>query len=185
MPRQRLRQINMSRGAIGEDGSVRLQSSDGETFEVSVRVARLSRTIDTMLRGQHFVTFISINTEPVINFYILSINCGLQTDLYSIWIARVTFYINFFADLGHEPDDLIPLPKVNARILKKVYAYLKLPHSWWSVLCYWLLQCLYCIAIITLCTLNMYDNVVTRCLSDGIRTGCLIVSPEPFCTWAC
>ena len=57
----------MSRGAIGEDGSVRLQSSDGETFEVSVRVARLSRTIDTMLRGQHFVTFISINTEPDFN----------------------------------------------------------------------------------------------------------------------
>ena len=25
-----------------------------------------------------------------------------------------------FADLGHEPDDLIPLPKVNTRILKKV-----------------------------------------------------------------
>ena len=42
----------MSRGATGEEGSVRLQSSDGETFEVSLRVAKLSRTIETMLRGQ-------------------------------------------------------------------------------------------------------------------------------------
>ena len=46
----------MSRGAAGKQGeedSVRLQSSDGETFEVSLRVAKLSRTIETMLRGQH------------------------------------------------------------------------------------------------------------------------------------
>ena len=39
--------------STGEEGSVRLQSSDGETFEVSLRVAKLSRTIETMLRGQH------------------------------------------------------------------------------------------------------------------------------------
>lgn len=31
--------------------SVRLQSSDGDTFEVRLKVAKLSRTIETMLRG--------------------------------------------------------------------------------------------------------------------------------------
>lgn len=54
-------EIMMSRGATGKQGeedSVRLQSSDGETFEVSLRVAKLSRTIETMLRGQHNYVFI-------------------------------------------------------------------------------------------------------------------------------
>ena len=41
------------RGAGEEVNSVRLQSSDGEIFEVSLKVARLSRTLETMLRGQH------------------------------------------------------------------------------------------------------------------------------------
>ena len=43
----------MSRACREADvDSVRLQSSDGETFEVSLKVARLSRTIDTMLKGE-------------------------------------------------------------------------------------------------------------------------------------
>lgn len=46
----------MSRAAVklnqAEVSYVRLQSSDGETFEVSLKVAKLSRTLETMLRGQ-------------------------------------------------------------------------------------------------------------------------------------
>ena len=37
---------------MSREESVRLQSSDGETFDVSMRVAKLSRTLETMLRGQ-------------------------------------------------------------------------------------------------------------------------------------
>lgn len=53
--RQRSWEI-MSRAAVklnqAEVSYVRLQSSDGETFEVSLKVAKLSRTLETMLRGQ-------------------------------------------------------------------------------------------------------------------------------------
>ena len=36
----------------GESECVRLQSCEGETFEVSLRVAKVSRTLATMLEGQ-------------------------------------------------------------------------------------------------------------------------------------
>lgn len=42
-----------SRGAAAD--CVRLQSSDGDTFEVSLKVAKLSRTIETMLRGEYLL----------------------------------------------------------------------------------------------------------------------------------
>ncbi len=38
--------------ALEEEGTVRLQSSDGDTYEVSLRVAKVSRTLATMLEGQ-------------------------------------------------------------------------------------------------------------------------------------
>ncbi|XP_064395712.1 S-phase kinase-associated protein 1-like [Halichondria panicea] len=54
-------------------GCVRLASSDGEVFVVSITAARTSRMLATMLD-----------------------------------------------DLGHEPDDVIPLPNVTSRLLKKI-----------------------------------------------------------------
>ena len=56
LPRQLYFDIEevMSRGCRGAAADcVRLQSSDGDTFEVSLKVAKLSRTIETMLRGEY------------------------------------------------------------------------------------------------------------------------------------
>lgn len=55
---------------------VKLQSSEGEVFQVPIKVAKVSRTLAVML-----------------------------------------------TDLGHQPDDLIPLPNVNSSILKKVLGW--------------------------------------------------------------
>lgn len=97
----------MSRACREADvDSVRLQSSDGETFEVSLKVARLSRTIDTMLKGERAYVCATVWLRE-----------SICSTLYRCCIERMSFA----ADLGHEPDDLIPLPKVNSRILKKVY----------------------------------------------------------------
>ena len=56
--------LRRSRGA-GEN-SVRLQSSDGETFEVSLEVAKLSRTLETMLRGQTFYSYKTHSTTRAV-----------------------------------------------------------------------------------------------------------------------
>lgn len=41
----------MASGEQSEEEKVLLQSSEGETFEVSLRVAKVSRTLSTMLEG--------------------------------------------------------------------------------------------------------------------------------------
>ena len=43
----------MASGEQSEEEKVLLQSCDGETFEVSLRVAKVSRTLSTMLEGQN------------------------------------------------------------------------------------------------------------------------------------
>lgn len=62
--------------AAGRAEFVKIQSSDGEVFDVPIKVAMVSRTLSVML-----------------------------------------------TDLGHQPDDLIPLPNVNSSILRKVLGW--------------------------------------------------------------
>lgn len=118
----------MSRGCSGAAADcVRLQSSDGDTFEVSLKVAKLSRTIETMLRGEYMLHSRSM---ALVHYQITRSWChapyftsrsGVVLDLYEYVVVFMESLISFLlADLGHEPDDLIPLPKVNTRILKKV-----------------------------------------------------------------
>lgn len=72
--------------------TVRLQSCDGKTFEVPIDVVRVSRTIDTMLKGAHLL----------------------------IRYRRLLTLLLSSPDLGSEPEDVIPLPNVHSRVLKKV-----------------------------------------------------------------
>lgn len=69
--------------------SVKLQSSDGQVFEVPIQVARVSRALSIMLAGKRERVVVGVVYLP-----------GLE--------------------LGHHPDDLIPLPNVNSSILRKV-----------------------------------------------------------------
>ena len=74
----------MASGEQSEEEKVLLQSSEGETFEVSLRVAKVSRTLSTMLEGWFInlkslrlakrcwdsgVTYFAFhnNTQPLIN----------------------------------------------------------------------------------------------------------------------
>ena len=82
-----------------EDRRVRLQSSDGEFFRVTVPVARISRTIATLLDG--------------LCVYILKL-CKAKAS------HEPSCVLCFCAELGCEEGDVIPLPNVNSRILKKV-----------------------------------------------------------------
>ena len=43
--------MRMAAGEENGEEMVRLQSSEGETFEVSLKVAKVSRTLATMLEG--------------------------------------------------------------------------------------------------------------------------------------
>lgn len=73
---------------------IKLQSSDGDTFEVEVEIAKQSATIKTMLEGRSSVFGFCFHELIV---------------------------VVFFEDLGmDEEDDVIPLPNVNSAILKKV-----------------------------------------------------------------
>lgn len=72
---------------------IKLQSSDGDTFDVEVEIAKQSATIKTMLEGQR---------DVFVFFFLSSIENSLE-------------------DLGmDEEEDVIPLPNVNSAILKKV-----------------------------------------------------------------
>lgn len=71
---------------------IKLQSSDGDTFDVEVEIAKQSATIKTMLEGR---------TNRYLMF--LVILCWIWTDLGM-----------------DEEEDVIPLPNVNSAILKKV-----------------------------------------------------------------
>ena len=46
---------------------IKLQSSDGDTFEVDVEIAKQSATIKTMLEGQSFLVILSLrgNSFPL------------------------------------------------------------------------------------------------------------------------
>ena len=73
--------------------SIKLQSSDGEIFPVDVEIAKQSVTIKTMLED-------------------LGMDDGVRTVLES-WGLNVRFLV--FQD-----EEVVPLPNVNAAILKKV-----------------------------------------------------------------
>jgi S-phase kinase-associated protein 1 len=73
---------------------IKLQSSDGDTFDVEVEIAKQSATIKTMLEGK-----------------------GRKKK--TSFISKIE--ISVFEDLGmDEEEDVIPLPNVNSAILKKV-----------------------------------------------------------------
>ena len=69
---------------------IKLQSSDGDTFDVEVDIAKQSATIKTMLEGLFLILVFSKN------FF---------------------FFQDLGMD---EEEDVIPLPNVNSAILKKV-----------------------------------------------------------------
>ncbi|XDB52036.1 hypothetical protein AB1E18_005586 [Capra hircus] len=87
--------------------SIKLQSSDGEIFEVDVEIAKQSVTIKTMLEEhEHYIK--KPRKQVLKHFKTFTINMDLL--LLSV-------------DLGMDDegdDDPVPLPNVNAAILKKV-----------------------------------------------------------------
>jgi hypothetical protein len=82
----------MAESGPGPGDCVRLLSSEGEVFQVPVRVAKVSRTLATMLAGNQLV--------------------GVGGDVLVMSLLRL--------DLGHQSEDLIPLPNVTSSILRKV-----------------------------------------------------------------
>ncbi|XP_070321467.1 S-phase kinase-associated protein 1 isoform X2 [Odocoileus virginianus] len=87
--------------------SIKLQSSDGEIFEVDVEIAKQSVTIKTML--EEAIHERLLLEKPVYLILNHSIKCGAACIV--------------FVDLGMDDegdDDPVPLPNVNAAILKKV-----------------------------------------------------------------
>lgn len=73
---------------------IKLQSSDGDTFDVEVEIAKQSATIKTMLEGK-IISYL---------FY---------------W--KSMFFKDLGMD---EEEDVIPLPNVNSAILKKVLIFI-------------------------------------------------------------
>jgi S-phase kinase-associated protein 1 len=69
---------------------VKLQSSDGDTFDVEVEIAKQSSTIKTMLEGKRLI---------LISLKLIFIFQDLGMD---------------------DEEEVIPLPNVNSAILKKV-----------------------------------------------------------------
>lgn len=94
--------------------TIKLQSSDGEIFEVDVEIAKQSVTIKTMLEGTSFqfaFTEAAGTETTYLRVYIRLF--GKAFDLWHLWPT----------DLGMDDDgddDPVPLPNVNAAILKKV-----------------------------------------------------------------
>lgn len=84
--------------------NIKLQSSDGETFEIDIEIAKQSVIIKTMLEGMYR------------NF-----SSKVRVD-----IARFSEFICII-DLGMDDDEeeAVPLPNVNSAILKKVCISLK------------------------------------------------------------
>lgn len=82
--------------------TIKLQSSDGEMFEVDVEIAKQSVTIKTMLEGNKTCYCIMWCSHHVV---LLFNTCVEPSDL-------------GMDDEGD--DDPVPLPNVNAAILKKV-----------------------------------------------------------------
>ncbi|XP_060272489.1 S-phase kinase-associated protein 1 isoform X1 [Ovis aries] len=87
--------------------SIKLQSSDGEIFEVDVEIAKQSVTIKTMLEEHEH--YIKKPRKQILEHFKTS---AVNMDLLLISV-----------DLGMDDegdDDPVPLPNVNAAILKKV-----------------------------------------------------------------
>ncbi|XP_070321466.1 S-phase kinase-associated protein 1 isoform X1 [Odocoileus virginianus] len=93
--------------------SIKLQSSDGEIFEVDVEIAKQSVTIKTMLEvgAWHPNWFFAVSKKhlPV------RTNIGLLGFSMSTLITEANLGMDDEGD-----DDPVPLPNVNAAILKKV-----------------------------------------------------------------
>ncbi|KAB0385421.1 hypothetical protein FD755_000377 [Muntiacus reevesi] len=88
--------------------SIKLQSSDGEIFEVDVEIAKQSVTIKTMLEEhEHYIK--KARKQILKHLKTFTINMDL--------------FLLLSVDLGMDDegdDDPVPLPNVNAAILKKV-----------------------------------------------------------------
>ena len=86
--------------------NIKLQSSDGETFEIDIEIAKQSVIIKTMLEGLHYLP----------SCYIV---------VMYIWTCMKIIFPS--ADLGMDDDEeeAVPLPNVNSAILKKVHRNFK------------------------------------------------------------
>lgn len=91
--------------------TIKLQSSDGEIFEVDVEIAKQSVTIKTMLEGIDDTT--ATKSAFCSHLMVLIFLFDKAYDVCHLWLT----------DLGMDDDgddDPVPLPNVNAAILKKV-----------------------------------------------------------------
>lgn len=93
---------------------IKLQSSDGEIFEVEVEIAKASNTIKTMIEGE-------------LQQYNLYAYCSvfMCNEVRPLVLRSVA---SFLTDLGMDDDDdePVPLPNVNGAIMKKVMGQLTL-----------------------------------------------------------
>ena len=76
--------------------NIKIQSSDGEVFHVDVEIAKQSVTIKTMLED-------------------LGMDEGVIIQLYTLLVVKSSL-----DRLGLQDEEVVPLPNVNAAILKKV-----------------------------------------------------------------
>ena len=118
--------------------SIKLQSSDGEIFEVDIEIAKASNTIKTMLEGEftpievHHFTLVA---QPTLYApRLLRSQCLYRRELIKLvlnWVCSShSTYIITDLGMNDEDDEAVPLPNVSGAIMKKVSEQSVRMHVW-------------------------------------------------------